>query len=170
MNLKKWIRTVEDYPIGGVLFRDITPLLAYPPAFKRAVQSLSELLTPFDLEAICAIDARGFLFGAPVSLELDLPVIPVRKAGKLPPEVTGIDYVLEYGRARIEIGKNILQKKQRVAIIDDLLATGGTAQATGELVAQTGALVVAYAFLIELTSLGGREKLTPLEIVSVLKY
>ncbi len=170
LDLKQWIRNVPDYPKPGILFRDLTPLLAHPPAMRFAVDALATHLRPMRLDAVCCIDSRGFLFGAPVGLALGLPIIPLRKAGKLPPETVGADYSLEYGTARIEVRSDALRRGQRVAIIDDLLATGGTAAAAGRVVASLGATVVTYAFVVELTALGGRAALRDAPVHSLVTY
>lgn len=170
MDLKQWIRDVPDYPKPGILFRDLTPLLAHPPAMRHAVDSLAAHIKVRRVDAICCIDARGFLFGAPVGVKLALPVVPIRKAGKLPPETVGVDYALEYGSARVEAKLDALKPGQRVAVVDDLLATGGTAAAAGRLVAQLGAKVETYAFVVELTALGGRKPLAPADVFSLVQY
>ena len=170
MDLKRWIRDVPNYPKPGILFRDLTPLLAHPPAMQYAVESLAAHIKGRGVDAVCCIDARGFLFGAPVGVNLGLPVVPVRKAGKLPPEVIGVDYALEYGSARIEAKLDAVKRGQRVAVVDDLLATGGTAAATGRLVAQLGATVATYAFVVELTALGGRKLFAPVDVFSLVQY
>ena len=170
MDLKQWIRDVAGYPKPGILFRDLTPLLAHPPAMRYAVDRLAAHIKGRKVDAICCIDARGFLFGAPVGVKLGLPVVPIRKAGKLPPEVISADYSLEYGTARIEARLDALKPGQRVAVVDDLLATGGTAAAAGRLVVQLGARVETYAFVVELAALGGRKPLTPADVFSLVQY
>ncbi|MSQ09046.1 MAG: adenine phosphoribosyltransferase [Dehalococcoidia bacterium] len=170
MDLKKWVRDVPDYPKPGILFRDLTPLLAHPPAMRYAVDSLAAHIKARRVDAVCCIDARGFLFGAPVGVKLGLPVIPIRKAGKLPPEVIGVDYALEYGSARIEVKLDALKPGQRVAVVDDLLATGGTAAAAGRLVAQLGATVATYTFVVELAALGGSKLFAPADVFSLVRY
>ena len=170
MDLKRWIRTVPDYPSEGIFFRDITPLLANPTAFKYAVTRISELYQHRSLDAIVAIDARGFLFGAPVALNLSLPFIPFRKPDKLPPKVVGINYQLEYGSARLEARSNSLATGMNVLVIDDLLATGGTALAATRLIEHPGANINALAFIIELVDLNGRSTLNAYDITSIIKY
>ena len=170
MNLKQWIRDVSDYPKPGILFRDITPLLAHPPAFSYAIDRMSEPFQGAPLDAIGAIDARGFLIGAPMASALGLPLIPLRKANKLPGHTIGENFNLEYGAGRIEVHIDALRPAQRVVIVDDLLATGGTARAASSVVSRLGARVDAFAFLIELTDLGGRNALTGPEIHSVIQY
>ena len=170
MDLKQWIRDVPDYPQPGVLFRDLMPILAHPPAFAHVVDRLAERFRSREIDAVAAIDARGFLFAAPVALELGLPLIPVRKGGKLPPETIGEDFDLEYGSARIEIGAGAVPSGARVLIVDDLLATGGTARAAANLFRQLGAHVEAFAFVVELTDLNGRAALEGFEVFSLLEY
>jgi adenine phosphoribosyltransferase len=170
MDLKQWIRDVPDYPKPGILFRDLTPLLAHPPAMRFAVDALAAYLAQRQVSAVCCIDARGFLFGAPVAVKLGLPLIPVRKAGKLPPETSGVDYALEYGTGRIEVRSDALRRGQRVAVVDDLLATGGTAAAAGRVIASLGATVDTYAFVVELTALGGRAALGGPDVLALARY
>lgn len=170
MDLKQWIRDVPDYPSPGIMFRDLTPLLAHPPALRYTVDALSEHLRARNVDAICAIDARGFLFASPVAVALELPLIPLRKAGKLPPETVGADYSLEYGTARLEMRSNAIQPGQKVGIVDDLLATGGTSAAAGQVVSWLGAEVDTYAFVVELTGLNGREHLAGTDVYSLVTY
>ena len=170
MDLKQWIRDVPDYPKPGVLFRDLTPLMAHPPALKYVTDKIAEHLRHVGAEAICAIDARGFIFAAPVAVQMGLPLIPVRKAGKLPPKVIGADYLLEYGEARIEARADALRQGQRVGIVDDLLATGGTAAAAGKLCEMLGAEIVTYSFVVELTFLNGRANLGGRDVYRLVEY
>jgi adenine phosphoribosyltransferase len=137
---------------------------------RYAVDQLAASIDGRHVDAICCIDARGFLFGAPVGVQLGLPIVPVRKGGKLPPETVGADYDLEYGKARLEARMGALRPGQRVVIIDDLLATGGTASATGKLIEKLGAEVDMYAFVVELTALNGRKALAPVEAYSLVQY
>ena len=162
---------MPDYPSEGVLFRDITPLMANPEAMHYVVGVLSDHLRSLDTRAIAAIDSRGFIFGAPVAATLDIPFIPIRKAGKLPPPVIGIDYALEYGKGRLEISTEAFVEGQKVAVVDDLLATGGSAGAGVQLVTSVGGEVVSTAFLVELECLNGREALpASLDVFSMVKY
>ena len=170
MDLKLWIRDVPDYPKPGILFRDLTPLLASPTAFRFAVNSIAEQYRGRDLDAVAAIDARGFLFGGPVSLSLGLPLVPFRKPDKLPPEVVGVDFELEYGSTRMEVRVNALEPGMRVLIVDDLLATGGTAAAAAQLVERLGASVGSISFVVELTDLNGRAALAQYEVTSLVRY
>ena len=171
MDLKSLIRDVPDYPSEGILFRDLTPLMANPEAMHYVTDVLSDHLRSLDTRAIAAIDSRGFIFGAPVAAMLDIPFIPIRKAGKLPPPVIGVDYALEYGKARLEISTEAVAEGQKVAVIDDLLATGGSAGAGVQLVTSLGAEVVSAAFLVELEFLNGRKALPAgLDVFSMVKY
>ena len=162
---------MPDYPSEGVLFRDLTPLMANPEAMHYVTGVLSDHLRSLDTRAIAAIDSRGFIFGAPVAAMLDIPFTPIRKAGKLPPPVIGIDYALEYGKGRLEISTEAFVEGQKVAVVDDLLATGGSAAAGVQLVRSVGAEVVSTAFLVELEFLNGREALPAgLDVFSMVKY
>lgn len=162
---------MPDYPSEGILFRDLTPLMANPEAMHYVTGVLSDHLRSMDTSAIAAIDSRGFIFGAPVAAALDIPFIPIRKSGKLPPPIIGVDYALEYGKARLEISTEAFEKGQKVAVIDDLLATGGSAGAGVQLVTSLGAEVVSTAFLVELEFLNGREALPDgLDVFSMVKY
>jgi len=153
------------------VFRDLTPLMANPKAMQYVTGVLSDHLRSLDTGAIAAIDSRGFIFGAPVAAKLDIPFIPIRKAGKLPPPVIGVDYALEYGKARLEISTEAFVEGQKVAVVDDLLATGGSAGAGVQLVTSLGAEVVSTAFLIELEFLNGRKVLPAgLDVFSMVKY
>ncbi|MDA1278430.1 MAG: adenine phosphoribosyltransferase [Chloroflexi bacterium] len=171
MDLKSLIRDVPDYPTQGVLFRDMTPLMADPRAMLHVTETLSDHLRSKKAEAIAAIDSRGFIFGAPVAARLDIPFIPVRKAGKLPPPVIGADYELEYGNARLEASISAVSAGQNVAIVDDLLATGGSAGAAAELMASLGANIVSMAFLVELEFLNGRSRLPAgIDVFTIVQY
>ncbi len=164
----QYIRAIPDFPEPGILFRDITPLLAEPEAFAHALDWLTEQCDGAD--AIVGIESRGFLLGAPIAQRLHRPFVPVRKAGKLPADTIARSYDLEYGSATIEIHADALNTGARVALVDDLLATGGTAEAAVQLVLQTGADISAVTFLIELAALNGRERLRPHETTSLLIY
>jgi adenine phosphoribosyltransferase len=168
--LKGFIRDVPDFPKPGILFRDITPLLATPRAFTRAVDMLAERIQARGAEALVAIESRGFLFGAAVAARFDMPLLVVRKPGKLPYRTVGLDYALEYGTDRIEIHEDAVTAGATYALVDDLIATGGTAAATAELIEQQGGLVVSCAFVIELEGLGGRARLGARVVDSVLVY
>ena len=168
--LKEHIRDVLDFPEPGIVFKDITPLLADPKAFRFVLDRFAEQFAGENLDKIVGIESRGFVFGAPVADRLELPFVPVRKPGKLPHEVEQQEYALEYGTDLIEIHRDALEKGDRVAVIDDLIATGGTAGATARLVERLGAEVVGFAFLIELAFLPGREKLGEHPMTALIAY
>ena len=159
MDIRSLIRDVPDFPEPGILFRDITPVLSCPEAFAQVVDHFVERYTSTDIDAVVGIDARGFLLASPVAYRLSLPLVPVRKAGKLPYSTHSASYELEYGRAAVEMHVDALSEGQRVAIVDDLLATGGTLGAAAELVEEAGAQVAELGVLIELKSLDGRARL-----------
>ncbi len=169
--LKKIIREVPDYPKPGILFYDITTLLKNAEAFKKVIDLLTERYRDKGIDKVLGIDSRGFIFAPCVAYNLGVGFVPVRKKGKLPAETLSVDYDLEYGSNTIEIHKDSLEPGERVIIIDDLIATGGTATATAELVKSLGAELVEMAFMIELTFLKGRDSLPEnTEVFSVLKY
>ena len=164
----QYIRAVPDFPQPGILFRDITPLLAEATAFAHALDWLTEQCESAD--AIVGIESRGFILGAPIAQRLNRPFVPIRKAGKLPADTIARSYDLEYGSATIEMHADALDSGARVALVDDLLATGGTAEASLQLLLQAGAEVSAVIFLIELAALNGRDRLQPHDIASMLVY
>lgn len=168
INLRDHIRAVPGFPKPGITFRDIGPLLGSPQAFQHAVNQLGDGHEPFDM--VAALDARGFLFGAPLALALNLPFAMVRKAGKLPGDTIRLAYSLEYGEAEIEIDPRAVPSGARVLLVDDVLATGGTMKAACKLIEQVGGIVAGCAFVIELEGLGGREALDGYPIQSQLKY
>ena len=170
MDLTQVIADVPDFPKPGILFRDITPVLEDPAAFKVALAGLRELLVGLDYAALAAVESRGFVFGGPLAVELNKRLILVRKAGKLPRETVVTSYALEYGEASIEVHADSFRPGEKVVVIDDLLATGGTAAATGELVRKCSAEVAAYVFLVELDFLAGREKLGDAPVFSLVRY
>ena len=157
MDLKEYIADIPDFPEPGVLFRDVTPLLADKDAYKEAIRLLVEFAKEKDVDVIAGPEARGFLFGCPVATELNCGFVPVRKPGKLPRKVVTKSYDLEYGSNEIQMHSDSIQPGQNVLIVDDLLATGGTVQATVSLIEQMGGNVVGIAFLIELEALKGRK-------------
>jgi adenine phosphoribosyltransferase len=169
VNLGDYIRDVPDFPKPGIVFKDITPLLANGEAFCASIERLAHFV-PQDIDAIVGIESRGFLFGAGLSQHGCIGLVPVRKPGKLPADVHGIDYELEYGVDRLEIHRDSLSAGHRVVIVDDLLATGGTVRATVDLVRQLGAEVVACLFVVELTFLGGRERISDVPVHSLIAY
>lgn len=169
--LKKIVREIPDYPKPGILFYDITTLLKNGPAFKQVIDILSKRYRNKGINKILGIDSRGFIFAPCVAYNLEAGFVPVRKKGKLPAETLSIDYDLEYGSNTIEIHKDSLEPGERVVIIDDLIATGGTAAATAKMVKELGADLVEMAFMIELTFLKGRENLpADTEVFSILQY
>lgn len=157
--LKALVRTVPDFPVKGILFRDVTTLLADGPGFQAAVAHLADLAVRTGAQAIAGIEARGFIFGAAVAARLGLGLIPVRKPGKLPVPSLAIDYALEYGTDTLEVDPGAIRQGQRVLLIDDLIATGGTALAAAELLRRAGALVEHAVFVIDLPDLAGAERL-----------
>jgi len=170
IELKEFIRNIPDFPKPGIMFRDITPLLANPNALRSAVQQLADRYRDSGITAVCAAEARGFIFAAPLALELDTAFIPIRKPGKLPFDVESFAYELEYGTDTLEMHRDALQPHDRVLMVDDLLATGGTMDACVQLAQRIGAEVVGCAFLLELTFLSGREKLAPVECFILVEY
>ena len=169
-NLSQFIRDIPDYPKPGILFRDITPLLSDPGAFKSAIEVMAEPFLDEKIDVVAAAEARGFIFGTPLALRLGVGFAPVRKPGKLPYSVHSHQYDLEYGQDELQIHTDAFQPGQRVLIVDDLLATGGTVEACCKLIAKCGAEVVGCSFLIHLTGLPGGEKLDGYRIESVLAY
>lgn len=170
MDLKRFIRDVPDFPEPGVLFRDITPLLQNAQAFQYAVGRLTERYEGKELDAVVGIESRGLLFAAPLAITLGLPLAPIRKAGKLPAAHMTVEYGLEYGSGQLDIHSDALERDASVVIVDDLVATGGTAVAAAKLVELLGARVHAFAFLVELVELGGRERLRDYEVFSLVRY
>jgi adenine phosphoribosyltransferase len=170
IDLKRHIRDIPDFPSPGILFRDITPLLKAPDVFRQVVDWLTDEIRGDDVDAIVSIESRGFLFGAPLAYNLGIPLVPVRKPGKLPAEHMSVEYSLEYGTNQLDIHNDALSNGDRVVITDDLLATGGTAVATAKLVEVLGAKVERFAFLVELCGLGGREKLRDYRVTSLITY
>lgn len=170
MDLQAYVRDIPDFPRPGVLFRDITPLLRTPEAFREALQRMTEYARPRDATAVVGIESRGFLFGVPIAERLGLPFVPVRKPGKLPAARMSIEYSLEYGDSQLDIHADALGPGDRAIIVDDLLATGGTAHATCKLVELLGARVDSLLFLIELRGLRGRERLAGYDVHSVVQF
>src|SRR5256885_2446190 len=168
--LKEHVRDIPDYPKPGIVFRDITPLLAAPEAFAASVDGLSAPFIGEQIDKVLGIEARGFVFAAPVAYHHRAGFVPVRKAGKLPWEIEREEYELEYGTDLLEIHKDAVQPGENVLIIDDVLATGGTASSTVHLVERLGATVLGLGFVIELAFLHGRDKLAGHDAVSLLVY
>ena len=170
MNLIEKIREIEDYPVEGVSFKDITTLLSDADAFHEAIESMIAEAQNFDFDVILAAEARGFIVGAPMSYALKKGFIPVRKPGKLPSKTIRREYELEYGKDFLEIHEDALKPGDRVLIVDDLLATGGTSAAIKDMVLSTGAEVMGYVYLIELEFLEGRKKLGDYPVKSIIRY
>jgi adenine phosphoribosyltransferase len=168
--LQSAVRDVPDFPKPGILFKDITPILGDGQLFRDAVGCFLDAARPLSPQKIVGIDARGFLFGAVVAYELGVGFVPVRKKGKLPYRCQSAAYALEYGESVVEMHEDALQPGEKVILIDDLLATGGTAAAASHLITQMGARLLQILFLIELTSLRGAERLAPESSLAFLKY
>ena len=170
MDLKALIRDVPDFPSPGIVFKDITPLLQDPSAVRSAVSMLADRYRSGGVDTVVGIESRGFILGAPAAQRLRVPFVPIRKAGKLPAATIARSYDLEYGSATIEMHADAIGAGQRVALVDDLLATGGTAEAAVQLIAQSGAEIGMIAVLIELAELQGRNRLLPHPFESLLTY
>jgi adenine phosphoribosyltransferase len=164
------IRDVSDFPVRGILFRDITTLLKDPDGFKASVDLMAERLRPYKAQKVVAIESRGFIFGAPLAYLLGAGFIPARKLGKLPAPTVSAEYALEYGTNSVEMHRDAISPGERVVIVDDLLATGGTTRATIQLVQHLGGQVVALAYLIELSFLKARDQLDKYDIVTLIEY
>jgi len=170
MNLRTYIRDIPDFPKPGIIFKDITPLLKDPQALNETVRLLAKTAHGLGITSVVGIESRGFIFGAAVAFKLGAGFIPIRKPGKLPAETVSESYELEYGTDTIEIHADALASGERVLLIDDLLATGGTMEAAVKLVEKSGARVVKVAFVIELLFLNGREKLSGYDVVSLMTF
>lgn len=170
MDLAKYIRDIPDFPKPGILFKDITPLLAEPEAFRQAIRLMHEHYRGRQVDAVAAAEARGFLFAAPLALLMERPLIPLRKPGKLPYRTHALQYDLEYGSAELQVHIDGVAAGAHVLLVDDLLATGGTMQAGCRLIAKAGGQVAGCAFLVELTFLKGREKLQPHDTFSLIQF
>jgi adenine phosphoribosyltransferase len=170
MDLTRYIRDVPDFPAPGILFRDITPLLQAPPALRFVIEGMAADVQRHRATAIVGIESRGFLFGVPVAARLGLPFVPVRKPGKLPAARMSVEYSLEYGNGQLDIHADALTSADRVVVVDDLLATGGTALAAVKLTELLGARVEGLIFLIELAALGGRAKLHGYDVRALIRY
>jgi adenine phosphoribosyltransferase len=169
VRFEDFLRIVPDFPKPGILFRDISPLLKSPDAFRQAIESMAQSVQHMRVDAIVAIEARGFLFGAPLAFAMAVPLSIVRKPGKLPGETESVQYGLEYGADALHIQKGALAAGASVLVVDDVLATGGTAAATGDLARAQGAQVSGYLFLAELVALGGRQRLGSEQVVSLVQ-
>lgn len=168
MNLSEKIRSIPDFPKEGILFKDITPLLRDKDALQESIRKMADLFRSEEIDYIVGIEARGFLVGTPLAIEMDKGFIPIRKPGKLPHEVLKISYELEYEKNEIEIHKDAINEGDKILIVDDLLATGGTTLAATDMVEQLGGEVVGCAFLLELEDLDGREVLKDYDVKSLL--
>lgn len=168
--LRALVRDVPDFPKKGIVFRDITPLLADAEALREAIEAMATPFTEARVDRVVGIESRGFVLGAPVALRLAAGFVPVRKAGKLPSARIAESYALEYGNDHLEMHRDAVRPGERVLVVDDLLATGGTAAAAVTLARRLGADVVACAFLVELTPLGGRRRLEGVDVHSVIRY
>ncbi|MDI6827797.1 MAG: adenine phosphoribosyltransferase [Armatimonadota bacterium] len=167
---KSLIRDIPDFPKPGIIFKDITPVLLHPQAFAEVVRKMVDFAREKNAEAIVGIESRGFMFGTPIALELGVGFIPVRKLGKLPHETIQCEYALEYGTSVVEMHRDAIVPGQRVVIVDDLLATGGTAAASVKLVEELGGKVAGLVFLVELTFLYGRKQLEGYDVKSFVTY
>ena len=157
MDLKKYIRSIQDYPKKGILFRDITTLIKDPVAFNESIDQMSEILKKINFDKISAIESRGFIFASALSYNLSKPFILMRKKNKLPADKYSVDFELEYGKSTLEIHKDSINDKEKIVIIDDLIATGGTAEAGAKLVEKSGGNVAGFVFVINLFDLGGKK-------------
>ena len=169
-DLKSKVREVQDFPTPGVGFKDVTPLLADPSLLRETVGQLAEWVTSRDADLVLGAEARGFWIGSAIAVEAGVGFVPARRPGKLPPETVSARYVLEYGENALELHPELIPEGARVVIHDDVLATGGTVDAIRGLVEQLGAVVVGACFIIELTFLGGREKLDGLDLHALITY
>jgi adenine phosphoribosyltransferase len=170
LDLKSKLRAIPNWPKSGVTFIDITTLLIDAEAFKSVIDQLTQYFAKKKIDAVVGVEARGFMIGAPIAYKLGTGFIPARKKGKLPYKKLSVEYTLEYGSESVEMHKDALKKGQRIAVIDDLLATGGTAEATVRLVEKMGGNVVGVAFVVELDFLKGRDKLKKYDLVSLVHY
>lgn len=170
MNLKDAIRTVPNWPVDGVMFRDITTLLQNPDAFKAACDMFHDRYRDWQIDKVVGIDARGFIFGAVLAYHLNIEFVPVRKKGKLPSKTISAAYSLEYGENVVEMHQDAVGKGDRILVVDDLIATGGTIQAAVQLVEQLGGIVVECAFVVELPELKGREKIKGYDVFALTEF
>lgn len=168
--LEEYVRSIPDFPEPGIIFRDVTSILQDADGLRLAIDSIQELLKDKDIDVIVGTESRGFIFGVPVAYNLHKPFVPVRKKGKLPCRTISMDYDLEYGSATIEMHQDSIKPGQKVAIIDDLIATGGTVEAAAKMIEELGGEVVKIVFLMELAGLKGRERLKEYDVSSVICY
>jgi adenine phosphoribosyltransferase len=169
-DLKRYIRDLPDYPVKGVIFRDLTPLFKDEKAYRWTISKLASFYTKEKVDLVAAVEARGFIVGAPLALELGVGFVPLRKPGKLPWKKRRVTYQLEYAEESIEIHEDAVAKGQRILLVDDLLATGGTASAAAKLIEQLGGKIAGMAFVVELAYLDGRSKLKGYAVRSLLVY
>jgi len=167
---ERLIRDIPDFPKEGIVFKDITPVLQHPDAFREIVAHMLAYAREQEADAIVGIESRGFMFGAPVALELSVPFVPIRKLGKLPGETIHVEYALEYGTNTVEMHKDSFSRGDRVVVVDDLLATGGTAAAAADLIERGGGVVAGMVFMVELSFLEGRNALAEYDVVSLIEY
>ena len=170
MDLKSLIRDIPVFPKPGIIYRDITTLLQNSDGLSYVIDHFSELFSEQNIDYVIGIESRGFIFGAPIAYKFGAGFVPVRKAGKLPAEIHSIEYELEYGSDKLEIHQDAIQPESRILIVDDLIATGGTAAATAELIHKLGCELIGFAFIIELLALKGRAKLPDAPIQSTVTY
>ena len=170
MDLKALIREIPDFPKPGIMFKDITTLLSNPQGLSYAIDTLAEKCADLAPDYIIGMESRGFIFGAPLAYKMGVGFIPVRKPGKLPAAIYSVEYQLEYGTDCLEIHQDALHSSSRILIVDDLIATGGTAGATARLIQQTGCELVGCAFVIELKDLNGRQQLPDVPIITLVEY
>ena len=168
--IEEYVRSIPDFPEPGIIFRDITSVLQDAEGLQLAINSMQEFLKDVDVDVIAGAESRGFIFGVPIAYNLHKPFVPIRKKGKLPRETVSVSYDLEYGSAEIEMHKDSIKPGQKVVIVDDLIATGGTIEAAIKLVEQLGGEVVKVVFLMELAGLKGRERLNGYDVASVICY
>ena len=168
--IEEYVRSIPDFPEPGIIFRDITSVLQDADGLQLAIDSMQACLEDKDVDVIVGTESRGFIFGVPIAYNLHKPFVPIRKKGKLPRETVSVSYDLEYGSATIEMHKDSIKPGQKVVIVDDLIATGGTIEAAVKLVEQLGGEVVKIVFLMELAGLKGREKLAKYDVASVITY
>jgi adenine phosphoribosyltransferase len=169
-DLQSYVRSIPDFPEPGIVFRDVTSVLQDKDGLKMAIDQMQELLDGLDFDVIVGPESRGFIFGVPIAYNLNKAFVPIRKKGKLPCETISMDYDLEYGKATIEIHKDAIKPGQKVVIVDDLIATGGTIEAITKLIEMLGGEVVKIVFLMELKGLKGRQKLGNYDIDAVIQY
>lgn len=168
--IEEYVRSIPDFPEPGIIFRDVTSILQDAEGLKLAIDSMQAFMKDTDVDVIVGTESRGFIFGVPIAYNLHKPFVPVRKKGKLPCETVSMSYDLEYGSAEIEMHKDSIKPGQKVVIIDDLIATGGTVEAAAKLVEELGGEVVKIIFLMELAGLKGRERLEKYDVESVIIY